>query len=75
MIGQQLPQINENATVCYSIRCDSFYHHFTDVNTAIVILVGMDCCFTGFYSQSEVVLAVFYCFAVREGGLVEVLVS
>jgi hypothetical protein len=31
-------------------------------------------CFTGFYSQSEVVLAVFYCFTVRELGLVGVLV-
>jgi len=25
----------KNATVCYNVRCDPFYHHFTDLNTAI----------------------------------------
>ena len=31
MVGQQLPQTNEKY---YSVRCDPFYHYFTDLNTA-----------------------------------------
>ena len=30
MVGQQLSQTNEK---CYSVRCDPFYHYFTDLNT------------------------------------------
>ena len=33
MVGQQLSQTNEK---CYSVRCDPFYHYFTDLNTAPV---------------------------------------
>ena len=33
MVGQQLPQTNEKY---YSVRCDFFYHHFTDLNTTYV---------------------------------------
>ena len=25
----------KSATVCYSVRCDSFYYYFTDLNTAM----------------------------------------
>ena len=41
MVGQQLSQTNEK---CYSVRCNSFYHYFTDLNTARVNWGWQDTC-------------------------------
>ena len=51
MVGQYLPETNEK---CYSVRCDPFYHHFTNLNTASVVQLRV----TDLAKQAETPLVV-----------------